>query len=400
MKRSVAYILVSVVVLLLLGASFAAGVAVSQVVDFAGLMGIERPDTELGEQVEEVERLLDMQALEPSSEESKTVGAISGLLESLGDPYAMYFDPEHFAYFNEQSDGEFFGIGVTIAEREGAVYVVSVIEDTPAEAAGLRANDEFITIDGVERDPWTVDEVVQRVRGPEGTTVQVQMLRPAAEDSATEGELLDFTIERARVEIPNIESRMEGDDIGYIRLLSFNANAVDDLHDAITSLAEQGAQGYVLDLRDNPGGLLDASVDAASLFIEDGVIVQVEERYPPTIVHRTTVDKITDAPLVVLMNNNSASASEVLAGALQDYDRAILVGEQSFGKGSVQTVERLSFGGGVKYTIAHYLTPTGRVIDGVGLTPDVVVEMEPELQADEATDTQMQRAFEVLRDQL
>lgn len=399
MKRPVAYILASVIAVLLLTAAFAGGIAVAQVVYVPGLFGIEKPESSLGEQIEEVERLLDVQALEPSSEESKTAGVVSGLLESLGDPYALYFNEEHFAYFNEQNDGEFFGVGVTIAEREGVVYVVSVIEDTPAEEAGLKADDEFISIDGVSRDPWTVDEVVKRVRGPEGTTVQVQVRRPS-EDPQGEPEILDFSIERARVEIPNIMSNMNGDDVGYIRLLSFNARSVEDLRAAIEDLEGQGARGLVLDLRDNPGGLLDASIDAASLFIDDGVIVQVEERYPPVAEHRTTVDKITDAPLVVLINGNSASASEVLGGALQDYGRATLVGEQSFGKGSVQTVERLSFGGGVKYTIAHYLTPKGRTIDGIGLTPDVIVEMDPELQSEEADDIQLQRAFDELREQL
>ncbi len=400
MKRPLAYILAFVCAALLLAGAFAGGVAVSQVVDVQALLGVPRPDSSLGEQVEEVERLINTQALQPSSEESMTAGTIAGLLEALDDPYAMYFNPEHFAYFNEQNDGEFFGVGVTIAEREGVVYVVSVIEGTPAEAAGVKAYDEFIGIDGVEHDPWTVDDVVKAVRGPAGTTVEVQMRRPDPEDPAAEPEILDFTIERARVEIPNITSRMEGEDIGYIRLLSFNARSVDDLREAIADLEGQGAKGLVLDVRDNPGGLLDASIDAASLFIDDGVIVQVEERYPPVVEHRATVDKVTDAPLVLLINGNSASASEVLGGALQDYGRATLVGEQSFGKGSVQTVERLSFGGGVKYTIAHYLTPKGRIIDGVGLTPDVIVEMEPELQREEADDTQLQRAFEVVRDEL
>ncbi len=153
---------------------------------------------------------------------------------------------------------------MTIAERESIVYVVSVIEGTPAAEGGLKANDEFVGIDGVEQDPWTLDEVVSRVRGPVGTTVDIQIRRPDAEDPEAESELLDFTIERAQVEIPNVMSRMEGDDVGYMRLLSFNQRSADDLRQAIGELEGQGAKGFVLDLRDNPGGLLDSSVDIAS----------------------------------------------------------------------------------------------------------------------------------------
>lgn len=400
MKRSYLYVLGSVLAVVLLASAFAGGVVTGQVLNTPGLINVVKTESALGDRVEEVERLLDRQALEPSSEDSRTAGAISGLLMSLDDPYAAYFDAEDFEYFNEQNEGEFYGIGVTIAEREGIVYVVSVIEETPAAEAGLQADDEFVAIDGVEGDPWTLDEVVNRVRGPEGTTVDIQMWRPDGEDSGTDGEYLDFTIERARVEIPNVMSRLEGEDAGYIRLLSFNHRSADDLREAISDLEDQGAEGFVIDVRDNPGGLLQSSVDVASLFIEDGVIVRVEERDMPEDVYRASGGTITDAPVVVLVNGNSASASEVLAGALQDYGRATLVGETTFGKGSVQTVERLSFGGGVKFTIAHYLTPQGRVIDGVGLAPDVTVEMEPELQADEETDTQLQRALEELRDSL
>lgn len=401
MKRGSFYLGVSVISLLLLIAVFLGGIAVGEMVDVRTLMGgIPPVGSGLGERVEEVERIIDREALRPSEDDSATAGAIAGLLESLDDPYALYFNPEHYEYFNEQNDGQFYGIGVTIAEQEGGVvYVVSTIADTPAEEAGLKANDEFQTIDGVTRDVWTVDEVVKRVRGPEGTTVEVSVRRPNPDDPEAEPEILDFTIERARIDIPNLMTELDGE-VGYIRLFSFNARADAEIGEALTELREQGAKGFVLDVRDNPGGLLQASVEIASFFIEDGVIVRVEERNRPQAEQRTVNHDAIDEPLVVLMNGNSASASEVLAGALQDYDRALLVGEQSFGKGSVQTVEPLSFGGGIKFTIAHYLTPKERMIDGVGLTPDVIVEMELEDQADPATDIQRQRAFEELRKQL
>ncbi|HSQ21857.1 MAG TPA: S41 family peptidase, partial [Coriobacteriia bacterium] len=180
----------------------------------------------------------------------------------------------------------------------------------------------------------------------------------------------------------------------------FNQLAAGDLRDELEKLTAEGAEGFILDLRDNPGGLLSASVDVSSLFIADGVIVRVEDRNGTLEEHRADGNVITDAPLVVLINGNSASASEIVGGALQDYARATLVGEQSFGKGSVQQIDELSFGGAIKLTIAHYLTPKGQVIDQVGLTPDVIVEMEPELQMDKATDTQLQKALEVLQAKL
>jgi carboxyl-terminal processing protease len=381
-----------VVLLLLIAASFAAGAFfVHAVPNWPAFLGIEVPESSLGEQVEEVEQLIEQDALAPSDESSKTAGAIQGLLESLGDPYALYFDPEHFDYFNDQSDGEFYGVGITISERDGKVFVVSVFEDSPAEAAGLEADDEFVTIDELTRETWTLDEVVNLVRGPEGTMVNVTVYRP--DDDAE----LDFEIERAKISIPNVMTRMDGDDVGYIRLLNFNQLSAEDLREALADLESQGAQGFVIDVRDNPGGLLAESVDVASLFIPEGVIVRVEERDNPDIEHHATGDVETDAPIAVLINGNSASASEVFAGAIQDYDRGLIVGETSFGKGSVQTVEPLSFGGAVKFTIAHYLTPLGRVIDGVGLEPDVVIEMDPELQRDEETDTQASKAAELLR---
>jgi carboxyl-terminal processing protease len=335
--------------------------------------------------------MLDREALKPSDDESMTAGAIQGLLESLGDPYALYFDPQDFEYFNSESDGEFYGIGVTIAERDGTVYVVSLIEGTPAEQSGLEPEDEVVSIDGVAKDRWDLEEVVSRVRGPEGTTVAVEVYRPDSEEK------LVFEIERAKIELPNVMTRVIDGDIGYIRLLGFNNHAATDVRDAVVDLADEGAKGYVLDLRDNPGGLLDVSVDVASVFIEDGVIVRVEGGSEEPKEHRARGGAETDAPLVVLINGNSASASEIVAGAVQDYDRAVVVGETSFGKGSVQTVERLSFGGGIKFTIAHYVTPKGRVIDGGGVAPDVEVEMDPSDQSDDESDSQLQRAIDEVR---
>ena len=351
-------------------------------------------DTALTDAVEEVADIIDEQSIEPSSDTSITAGAIKGMLESLDDPYAMYFDQKHYGYFNEQTTGEFYGIGVTIQNKENDLVIASVIEGTPAEAAGLEANDVIVEIDGEAREKWDVDEAVLRIRGEEGTKVVLGIRRNGAET------LEEYTITRAKIDVPNIESEIVEGDVGYIRLFSFNENAEEELREALETLAGQGAKGYILDLRDNPGGLLSESVDVASLFIADGVIVRVEDRNGTVEEYSTTADLETDAPLVVLINENSASASEIVGGALQDFDRATLVGAKSFGKGSVQQIEELSFGGAVKLTIAHYVTPKGQVIDQNGLKPDVEVAMEPELQAEKDTDTQFQKAVEVLKGEL
>ncbi|MDH4140357.1 MAG: S41 family peptidase [Coriobacteriia bacterium] len=394
MRRGYRIAVVVFVVAILMAMSFAAGVTVQRAAPgWSRVVGVEPPAaSDLGERVEEVEWLLDQDALTPTSEESKTAGAISGLLRSLDDTYAAYFDPRHWEYFQEQNDGAFFGIGITISQRGETVYVVSVIKGTPAEEAGIQADDEIRSIDGDTKEAWDIDEVVRRIRGPEGTTVEVGVFRP---DS---GETQAYTIERARIDIPNVEQRMEGD-VGYLRLLAFNQQSAEELRSAIGELEGEGARAFVLDVRDNPGGLLQSSVDVASLFVADGVIVRVESRVEPVEEYRASGKTATDKPLVMLVNGNSASASEVLGGALQDHGRAKLVGEQTFGKAAVQTVEPLTFGGGIKFTIAHYLTPNNRLIDGVGLTPDVELEMDPVLQQEPETDTQLQRALAIARDQ-
>jgi carboxyl-terminal processing protease len=348
--------------------------------------------TDLVKIVGDTARILDREALEPASEESMTAGAIQGMLDSLDDPYAVYLNERHFDYFNEQTDGEFFGIGITVTVREGSAVVVAPIEGTPAWDEGLLAEDEIVTIDGYTEDPWSLEQVVSRIRGPEGTDVELGIRRNGGE------ELLEFTITRARIDIPNVTSELIGDDVGYIRLMTFNSRSDDSVREVLAGLEAQGAEGYILDLRDNPGGLLESAVDVTSLFVADGLVVRVEGRDGVEDEHRVTGDVATDLPLVVLINENSASASEIVAGALQDYERAELVGQESFGKGSVQTVEALANGAAVKFTTAHYVTPKGRSIHKKGLDPDHVVEMSPKDQAVRDDDVQLEEAIDVIRD--
>ena len=350
--------------------------------------------TGVGTKVDQINTLLQNQALEPPSETSATAGSIQGLLGSGGDKYATYFDKTHYKAFNEETMGSFGGIGVSLGENKlGQAYVVEVYKGTPAEKVGIKKGDVFVSIDATRNAKWTTEEVVKRVRGKEGTQVKLIMYR-ATKTGAMTGKEIPFDVTRARIDYPNVTTQMYGK-VGYVRMAQFNAKSADELTRALNELTQKGAKAFVFDLRDDPGGLLDQAVDVSSLFIKDGVIVRVDERNKPEKEYQATGNKVTDAPLIVLINGNSASASEIAAGALQDYGRAVLVGEKSFGKGSVQTIEPLSDGSAVKFTIAHYLTPKKRAINGIGLTPDVVVPMDPMKELDKATDVQLKKALEL-----
>ncbi len=351
--------------------------------------------------ISQVQGYISKEALVPPSESALTSGTINGILKSLNDPYAAYFDPTHFKAFSEQTQGSFGGIGVTLGDnKQGAAYVVSVITGTPADKAGIKKGDVFYSIDGSTSPKWSSDEVVKRVRGTVGTKVTLGMKRPGSD------KVLSFTLTREEISVPNVMSEVKAGDIGYIRLYMFNAKSGDDIRAAIKKLDAKGAKAYILDLRDDPGGLLQAAVDVTSLFVKDGaqpsggVVVRVDERGKPEQKYFVTGSTATDKPLVVLVNANSASASEITAGALQDYKRATIVGVKSFGKGSVQTIEQLSNGGAIKFTTAHYLTPLSRVINHKGVVPDVILPMDEAKQAAASTDTQLQKAIEILQNQV
>ncbi len=398
MKNGTRVAIATLLTVILLAAGFAGGFAVSRATSEAAIASVEVPTfdhdaTTAGDKVDKVNKLLQKDALKPPNETSATAGAIKGLLEATGDKYAMYLDPKHLEFFNEQMTGSYGGVGVGLGEKDGAAYVVEVFPGTPAAKAGVKRGDVIRTVNGVTRKKWTTDEVIKRVRGPKGTAVSVTMYRPGTK------KLVPFKLMREDIKYPNIKTSLKGD-VGYIAMYEFNSTSAKDVRAAIEKLEKQGAKGFVLDLRNNPGGLLDQAVDVSSLFVRDGVIVQVDERNKKPIEYRATGDVVTDAPVVLLVNENSASASEITAGALQDYARAKLVGTKTYGKGSVQTIENLSFGGAIKFTTAHYLTPKGRAINGKGLKPDVLVKMNVEKMANEKTDTQLQRALEIVRSQL
>ena len=306
--------------------------------------------------------------------------AIRGMLASLDDPYTRFLDPKEFKQMQIDTSGELTGVGIqiTLDKDTKEIVVVSPIEGTPASKAGVQPKDVIVSVDGKTTKGMTTDDAVKLIRGKEGSEVTLGLRR--------KGEVVIVPLKRARIEINAVESRLntsaDGTKVGYIRLKQFNAKASREMRAAIRKLEQQGAQGFVLDLRSNPGGLLEASVDIARQWLDEGTIVSTKTRDGIQDVRRATGNAVTDRPVVVLVNEGSASASEILSGALQDNKRAVLVGQKTFGKGLVQSVRGLSDGSGLTVTIAKYLTPKGTDIHKNGIRPDVPVELsEREIQS-------------------
>lgn len=324
-------------------------------------------------------------AVDPPSEDELARGAIKGMVQVLkrsGDPYALYYSPEAFGSFEELSTGRFSGIGVWLDYKNGRLEVFSVLPDSPARKAGMKPGDMVIAVDGKPVQRLSTDEAVARIKGPEGTEVTVDVDR--------DGRELAFTMTRESIEFPNLRSRLTHDGLGYVRLISFARGAGVQLHDEVDKLLERGAEGIVLDMRNNGGGLFSEAVDVASVFIEDGLITTYRAPSEEDVDYEAKGDAFEEVPVVVLVNGRTASASEIVAGALQDNDRAILVGSTTFGKGSVQEVIPLPGAAALKLTTAAYLTPDGDDINGSGIEPDVSVPGSRPL-------AQRSRAVEILK---
>lgn len=319
-------------------------------------------------------------------------GAIRGMLEALGDPHTAYMTPEEQRIANTHLDGELEGIGATVETdlRTSYTRIVSPMPGSPAEKAGLLPGDLIVEINGEDIAGQDLTTVVSKVRGPAGTTVQLGIQRE------TTDELLEFTVTRARITIASVESRMLDGNVGYVKINAFGEKTTSELKRQLRELMAQQPVGLVLDLRGNPGGYLTTAIDVVSQFIPSGPVMV--ERFGDG--DEKTYEALggglaTEIPLVVLIDKGSASASEIVAGAIQDRDRGTVVGEQSYGKGSVQQVLTLSGDGAVRVTIARWLTPGGHWIHEQGITPDVVVERTEDDRA-AGRDPQLDRALELL----
>jgi carboxyl-terminal processing protease len=305
--------------------------------------------------------------------------AIRGMLGTLDDPYTRFMDPREFKEMQIDTSGELSGVGIQLSLDKDSkeLVVVSPIDGSPASRAGVQPKDVIVSIDGKSTKGMTTEDAVKLIRGQAGTSVILEMRRKS--------QVLTVPLTRERIELHAVEHQIntspEGVKVGYIRLKQFNANASKDMRAALKDLEAKGVQGYVLDLRSNPGGLLVASVEIARQWLDEGVIVSTRTRDGIQDIKRANGRALTKAPVVILVNEGSASASEILSGALQDNKRGLLVGQKTFGKGLVQSVRGLSDGSGMTVTIAKYLTPSGRDIHKHGISPDVAVKLsEKEIQ--------------------
>ena len=310
--------------------------------------------------------------VEEANDQQLIEAAINGMLSSL-DPHSSYLNSKNFRDLQTQMRGEFGGLGIEVTMENGLVKVVSPIDDTPAARAGIKPNDYIVQIDGEQVQGLSLNEAVEKMRGPINSDIKLTIRREGRE-------AFDVKLTRANIKIQSVKSHLEGGNVGYVRITSFNEQTDVGLINAFKTLKQQAGDkllGYVLDLRNNPGGLLEQAVSVSNAFIDKGEIVSIRGRKVQSA-QRFNAAPDKDAsgglPVVVLINGGSASASEIVAGALQDHHRAVLMGTRSFGKGSVQTIVELSDHSAMRLTTARYYTPSGRSIQGKGIDPDIVVE--------------------------
>ena len=320
--------------------------------------------------------------------------AINGLLQSL-DPYSAYMSPEIFNEMQTETSGEFGGLGIEVTMESGVVKVISPIDDTPASRAGIKAGDYIVKIQDIQVQGKTLSEAVDLMRGPVGSNIELTVRRRGEKKAIT------FNITREIIKIQSVKADLLENDIGYIRLTSFNENSSDQIEDKIKNLeTKQKINSYILDLRNNPGGLLSQAIRISDFFLDNGEIVSTKSRKPSE--NRKWFAKKGDLTkgktLIVLINYGSASASEIVAGALKEHKRAIVSGENSFGKGSVQSIIPLKNKGAIRLTVAKYYLPSGKSISEVGVSPDIeIIEESKEFKIKSKTDNQLNYAIKLLK---
>ena len=354
---------------------------------------------------------------EPVQDKELIYGAIEGLLASLDDQFTRFLDPETYKEMQTESDGEFGGLGIMISVRDGHLVVISPIDSTPAAKAGIEAGDIIMKVNGDEVRDITLPESIKILRGPKGSKVNLTVKREGVDG------LLEFEIERALIKIESVKNGRIGDDVQYIRLTQFIETTATDLENVLKKVDKEKPKGVILDLRNNPGGLLDAAVEVSRLFVPKGNIVTIKGRGDREVVYSSYYQAHHNFPLVVLVNKGSASASEIVAGAIKDSRRGLTLGTKTFGKGCVQTVMEIGGGSAIALTTAWYYTPSGACIHNEGIEPEIPVKqprLSPQkkkeilkkekngfMQIDEKTgdmmvkvpvfDVQLQRAVDILR---
>lgn len=327
-------------------------------------------------------------------------GLYAGLLEGVGDKYSVYYNADEYADLQVSTTGQYYGIGAGLSQNKTTMEVTvnKIYEGTPSEAAGMKKDDVILSVDGTEATSMELTNLVKLIRGDEGTTVHIEIYRPSTEEN------LSFDVERADVTLPSVSSQMLENSIGYILIDSFETDTAKQFEQALADLQAQGMKSLIVDVRYNPGGMVTSVVQILDDILPEGLLVYIEDKYGNRQDYNSDGDTYLDCPIAVLMNEDSASAAEIFAGAIKDYDYGTLIGTTTYGKGIVQTIFPLENGDAVKITTAKYFTPKGNYIHGVGIDPDIELEYEylnPDGEEYEMQyDNQVQKAIEVLTEKM
>lgn len=341
----------------------------------------------------EVKEKVEENYIEKIDQDKMVEGAIKGMVDSIGDPYTVFMNEKEFSDMTTHTTGSYAGIGTYVGDKDGKIVIIAPIEDSPAEKAGIKAGDIILKVDDQDVQAKDMDKAVSLMKGKVNTKVKLTIFREGSG-------IKDYTITRAKITIKTVKGEMLQNNIAYIKITQFDEHTADDFNAALNQLLAKSAKGLVLDLRNNPGGLLLTSSEVADRLLGEGTIVYTIDKDGKKEVLKSKADKL-NIPLAVLVNGGSASASEIVSGAIRDFKAGTLIGTRTFGKGLVQSVIPLGDGTGVKVTIAKYYTPSGECIQGIGITPDIVIDLPDkdkarfdELKHEE--DIQLQKAIEVI----
>lgn len=347
-------------------------------------------DTGIGSAVEEklntIDSLLDSFYMDDADAETAADNIYKAYLASYGDKYTVYYTAEEYDKLMESTLGTFYGIGAVCQKNDdGSIQITQVYKDAPADKAGLKEKDSIVKVDGEDITDMDLSSAVALIKGDKGTSVNLEIIR--------DGQQLSIDVVRDKIEMKTVDYYLRDDNIGYIQVAEFDSVTTEQFKAAVEDLEAQGMTGLIIDIRDNPGGLLSTVKDMLEYILPDGLLVYTEDKNGKRVEYKGSDNNELTVPLAVLVNGNSASASEIFAGAVQDYEKGAIIGTQTFGKGIVQTIQPLSDGSAIKFTISQYYTPNGQVIHGKGVTPDEVVE----LSEDAAEDTQLEAAVNYIK---
>jgi carboxyl-terminal processing protease len=394
------------VVLICLVVAFVAGFSVRSHVNFVSSLGFNVQEfnqqasnsqssksayDSISARITEVEELLSTYSTDEVNSDEATSAILQGLMDATGDEYAAYFTPERYEnYIKETAERSYTGIGILFGEYDGRAYASDIFAGSQAQALGVEQGDYIVAIDGDSTHKWSMADVIGALSINSGESVVITWLRPTSQETFS-GTEFTTTLDCTESSEPNVTSYVTGENVGYIKLAQISSNSADLVSSQISELSEAGAQALVVDLRGNPGGYLTQALDISSLFVSSGVLVRIQTN-DNSSTRSASGSAQTNAPLVVLIDEYTSGVAEVLAASLSDNQRATLVGTTTAGKGSVQVIRELSFGGAIRYTAANYLTPQGVEIDKVGISPDVSVT-----NYDDETDTQLLVAVDIAR---